>query len=142
MRRGERKISLRVPATLYTSLKEQAERHNVSLSDLMRTILANGCYPQDEAWKLKIWKIFGVNLVKVEWALKKSATVGEFLSYLDQYSKVVSITPNISKHHDFDFTINERVFNITAKKKAFTKDIANIINELDKKILDSYEEDL
>jgi len=143
MKTRTRRISVRIPRTLYTSLEKEAKEKEMSISELVRKLLINAVVPADELWKLKVWKIFGVNLAKVEYALSKSATVGEFLSYLELYSKKVSISPNINRtKHDYDFTIGDKVFNVKRAKRALSRDIAAIINELDKKILESYEEDL
>lgn len=137
------RLSVRVPKDLYKNLREDAKKRGLTLSDYVRIILSAITFPKEEVWKIKIWKIFGVNLVRIERAITKSSSVAEFFSFLDLWSTKVSISPNVSDMHSFDFTIGEKVYNVEVERGcSLLGDIRKIVNGLDRKILESFEEEL
>ena len=137
------RLSVRISRELMSALRRRAEESNLTLSAYVRLVLANGAIATDSDWLLIAWRIFGVNLVRLDTALHKSRSVGEFLAYLDQWSKKVTVTPNPSEKIDFDFVMGEKQYNVCMERGSnFEEDVKAIILELDRKILESFEEEI
>ena len=138
-----KRLSVRISGSLLKELRRKARKAEMGFSEFIRYSLVNAVAPVPKEWLLIIWKIFGVNLIKTERALSKSMSVAEFLSHLDDCSKIVTITPNVSTNHDYDFNVGGRIYNVSmAETNNVIADARAIIIDLDEQIIRSFEEAL
>lgn len=96
-------------------------------------------------WQISLWSMLGVTINRSSYAVKKSATVEEFFSYISLFvPKGIEIRPGMPKEYvDLDFTINEKSYNITQKTRfPLIKAIAEIVTKLEEKIMEEYNEEI
>ncbi len=84
-------IGLRVNKKLFTEVSGIARTNGWTKSEVMRRalesfVLDHEIYETDGAWKPKLWKILGLDVAKIDYALRIAKTVEEFFSYMDRWS--------------------------------------------------------
>ena len=138
------RISLRLPTALKNELTKRAYDRNMSLSDYIRSVIISHMEPIDDRWKIIIWNLLGVDIVRVDNALRKSYSIESFIARILPYvTKEVKISPNLAENNytSIDFKLGEKVYNITYKrKKSIEQSVADIMYMLDNKIMEEYDE--
>lgn len=135
------KISLRISKSLHAALRKKAVNSNMNLSEYVRTVLANTIIYDDQEWMLIAWKFFGINMNKLRKTLSKSLSVADFLARIDTISDKVTIMPNVTEGLNFDFSLEDKTYNVTIEPTGIiSTDAERIIKRLDEKILEDFME--
>lgn len=136
-------INVRVTEQEKRKVRRLAKQSGKSVSDYVRSLLKTKFINVEDRWKIILWNIFGINLVKINSAIRRSSSVEEFFSYVDNHlkdRKKYKILPKVTKEISIDFTIGDNVFIIDEKRHHdIVTSIKHIVYKLDNKITEDYE---
>lgn len=135
-------INVRVTEQEKRKVRRLAKQSGKSVSDYVRSLLKTKFINVEDRWKIILWNIFGVNVVKVNSAVRKSSSVEEFFSYIENYShnkKKCKVLPKISKEIVIDFTVNGELFTVMEKRTENVEaSIRHIVYKLEKQLTERY----
>lgn len=95
--------SVRLPDDLAKRLDAMAKDLGVSKSAIIRKALGQYItnYNYEDVninWKPRLWKMLGLDIVNIDYALSHSDTAEEFFSFLNRWTTLFDITTNISEN--------------------------------------------
>jgi len=139
-------ISFRIPANLKAKLEQEARDNGLKLSDYCRLLLSQNVILVPNEWKVIMWNTLGPDIKTINRSLNTATSVEDFFAgVLKRLKRDVKIQPMVlSNKHEvgMTFIIGDKEYNVIVKREPqIEQSISNMILNLEKAIMEGYDEE-